>query len=99
MRGPAAGPRRWQRALGALLLLLLVAILACNLRFRHAVGPDEGRFVASKTGQTYHRPDCTLGKRIARRRLLYYKTGDDAYKDRFTPCRVCHPERGEGSPH
>ena len=82
-----------RRAFVALLAVALAAA-ACDLRHRHAVGPDEGKFVASRRGERYHTLECRLAKRIHRRQLLYYKTGDDAYKDGFMPCRVCHPERG-----
>jgi len=52
--------------------------------------------VASRHGERYHTLDCKLARRIHRRQLLYYRTGDDAYKDGFIPCRVCHPERQDG---
>ncbi len=78
-------------------VLLLAAcaatfVLACT-RFRHAVGPDEGTFVASRTGSAYHLKTCPLARRIRHRHMLFYKSGDDAYKDGFTPCRVCHPDQ------
>jgi len=89
---------RQGRRLVALALCLAAAAAACRGRFAHAVGPDQGRFVASRIGERYHRPECSLAKRIAPKHLLYYKSGDDAYADRFTPCQVCHPERGQPVP-
>ena len=81
------------RRLATLALCLTAATaVACRTRFAHAVGPDEGRLVASKTGERYHRPECSLARRIASKNLLYYRTGDDAYADGFTPCHVCRPE-------
>ena len=80
-----------RRALSALLAGCLL-LLACG-RYRHAVGPDQGHFVAVQHGQRYHRADCSVLRKVRGRRLLYYKSGDDAYKDGFTPCHVCHPER------
>ena len=71
---------------------LAVLAAGCRGRFPHAVGPDQGRLVASRTGERYHRPECSLARRIAPRHTLYYRTGDDAYADGFTPCRVCRPE-------
>jgi len=53
---------------------------------------NQGRLVASKTGERYHRPECSLARRIASKNLLYYRTGDDAYADGFTPCQVCRPD-------
>jgi methylphosphotriester-DNA--protein-cysteine methyltransferase len=76
------------------LLALVLSVAACDLRYRHAVGPDQGKFVASRRGERYHTLDCRLAKRIHRRQVLYYRTGDDAYRDGFLPCRVCHPEKG-----
>jgi hypothetical protein len=75
----------------ALAVCLAAAAVACRGRFAHAVGPDEGRFVASKTGERYHRPECSLARRIAPKHLIYYRTGDDAYADGFTPCQICRP--------
>ncbi len=88
------------RRAAALAVLAAVALgLGACSRYRHAVGPDEGQLVASRHGNVYHSLDCGLVKRIKRRNLLYYRTGDDAYKDGFTPCRTCHPERKlEGMP-
>jgi Metal binding domain of Ada len=86
-----ANAGRRQRLL-VLALCLTAAAAACRGRFAHAVGPDEGRLVASKTGERYHRPECKLARRIAAKHLLYYRTGDDAYADGFTPCQVCRPE-------
>ena len=80
------------RARLVLALCLAAAVAACRARFPHAVGPDQGRLVASKTGERYHRPECSLARRIASKNLLYYRTGDDAYADGFTPCHVCRPE-------
>jgi hypothetical protein len=85
--------RRQAAGLVALALCLATVATACRGRFSHAVGPDQGRFVASRTGERYHRPECSLAKRIAPKHLLYYKSGDDAYADRFTPCQVCRPDR------
>ena len=78
-------------ALLAALPLAPGAPAGCRGRFAHAVGPDEGRLVASKTGERYHRPECSLARRIASKNLLYYRTGDEAYADGFTPCQVCRP--------
>ncbi len=77
-------------------LLALLVAAACT-RFSHAVGPDEGRFLASRGGGAYHVPECKQARHIKRKNLLYYRTGDDAYKDGFTPCRLCHPE-GRAAP-
>lgn len=82
---------------GVALVLGLGLFAAGCSRFRHAVGPDEGRYVASRTGESYHLPGCGLARRIKRKNLLYYRTGDDAYKDGFKPCGACHPERKHGS--
>jgi hypothetical protein len=81
----------------AVLLIIALAAVACS-RFRHAVGPDQGKLVASRTGQSYHRLDCSYAKHIHKRHRLYYKTGDDAYQDRFAPCERCHPEPADGAP-
>jgi hypothetical protein len=78
--------------LAVLAALCLAAAAACRGRFPHAVGPDQGRLVASKTGERYHRPECSLARRIASKNLLYYRTADEAYADGFTPCHVCRPE-------
>ncbi len=88
---------RGQRSVGRLLALAAVTLLVeaaagCS-KHRHAVGPDEGRFVASRLGEAYHTLECNVGKRIRRRNLLYYRSGIDAYKDGFSPCGTCHPER------
>jgi hypothetical protein len=93
--------QRAQRTAGRLLALAAVALLVgaaagCS-KHRHAVGPDEGRFVASRLGAAYHTRECNVGMRIKRRNLLYYRTGGDAYRDGFMPCRTCHPERKEES--
>jgi hypothetical protein len=82
-------PRARRIALAVCVVLLAAA---CS-RYSHAVGPDAGKYVASMRGERYHRLDCAKARKIGRRQLLYYRTGDDAYKDGFTPCQVCHPER------
>jgi metal binding Ada-like protein len=80
-----------RRRLLVLALCFAGVAAACRGRFAHAVGPDQGRLVASRTGERYHRPECNLARRIASKHLLYYRTGDDAYADGFTPCQVCRP--------
>jgi len=85
---------RLRRALTAVLIGAM--LVACG-RYRHAVGPDEGHFVALQHAQRYHRPDCSVLKKARGRRLLYYKTGDDAYKDGFSPCHICHPDRPDAA--
>jgi hypothetical protein len=73
------------------LALALLSLAGCG-RFRHAVGPDQGRFVASRTGHSYHLKECGQAKHIKPKHLLFYASGDEAYKDGFTPCHVCHPD-------
>jgi len=76
----------------ALCLATAAAAAACRGRFPHAVGPDQGRLVASRSGERYHRSECSLARLIVSKNLLYYRTGDEAYADGFTPCHVCRPE-------
>jgi hypothetical protein len=96
LNGARVTPRdalRLGRRLTALAFCLAAATaVACRGRFPHAVGPDQGRLVASRTGERYHRPECSLARRIASKNLLYYRTGDEAYADGFTPCHVCRPD-------
>jgi methylphosphotriester-DNA--protein-cysteine methyltransferase len=82
----------WSRRALIAILASGLMLLACG-RYRHAVGPDTGHFVAIQHGQRYHRPECSVVHKARGRSLLYYRSGDDAYKDGFTPCRICHPER------
>jgi len=81
--------------LSAAVSVLATALLGskCSSRFAHSVGPDEGVYVASREGDTYHLKSCLVVKRIQPRNLLYYKTGDYAYKDHFRPCGVSKPDQ------
>ena len=92
MNGARVAPRLGQRLTALALCLAAATAVACRGRFPHAVGPDQGRLVASRTGERYHRSECSLARRIASKNLLYYRTGDEAYADGFTPCHVCRPE-------
>jgi methylphosphotriester-DNA--protein-cysteine methyltransferase len=49
------------------------------------------KYVASKTINKYHYPDCRLAKRISDRNLVTFKTAQEALKARYIPCKVCKP--------
>ena len=49
------------------------------------------RYIASWHREPFHRPDCSLVKRIRRRNLQGVRTREGAIEAGHRPCRVCKP--------
>jgi len=60
---------------------------------KRAVKPKVGeyQYVASKNSKVFHRPDCTLAKRIKPKNLVGYNSRNDAIKAGKRPCKICKP--------
>ncbi|MFH0788246.1 MAG: thermonuclease family protein [Pseudomonadota bacterium] len=39
----------------------------------------------------FHRQDCSLGKKIVRRNLVLFPSKKEAYRQGYSPCRICKP--------
>lgn len=53
--------------------------------------PAEHKYVASKNGTVFHKPDCTWVKRIKPANLVYYNSRDEAMNSGKKPCKLCNP--------
>ena len=52
----------------------------------------EKTYVASETGEKFHRQSCIIGKKIPREKRVYFKGKKAALDEGYNPCKVCHPE-------
>ncbi len=54
--------------------------------------PNAGvRFIGSDTTQVYCYPSCRNARRISAAHRVQLRTGDEARRDGFRPCKVCRP--------
>jgi hypothetical protein len=51
----------------------------------------ENRYVASKSSNVFHRPNCRWAKNISPDNLVEYKNRDEAIKAGKRPCKSCRP--------
>jgi hypothetical protein len=51
----------------------------------------ESKYVASKNGKVFHKPDCPSAKKILPKNLVTYATRDEAVKAGKRPCERCNP--------
>jgi hypothetical protein len=47
-------------------------------------------FVASKSGEKFHKPDCRILGSIVKKNLVEYDSREDAAKEK-DPCSICNP--------
>jgi hypothetical protein len=55
------------------------------------VDATEYKYVASKSSNIFHKPDCRWAKNISQRNLVTYKSKDEAIKAGKRPCKTCNP--------
>ena len=48
-------------------------------------------FVASKSSNIFHKPDCRWAKNISEDNLVHYTSKDEAIKAGKRPCKICNP--------
>ena len=51
----------------------------------------EHKYVASKSSNIFHKPDCRWAKNISQENLVTYKSKDEAIKAGKRPCKTCNP--------
>ena len=49
------------------------------------------KFVASKKGKVFHKPECKAAARISADNLVSYATREEAIAAGKKPCKVCNP--------
>lgn len=49
------------------------------------------KYVASKKGQRFHRPDCRYAKEIPPEELVKFLTREEALEEAYLPCGLCEP--------
>lgn len=53
--------------------------------------PAEHKYVASKNGTVFHKPECSSARRIKPENLVYYNSRDGAISAGKRPCKQCNP--------
>jgi hypothetical protein len=61
-----------------------------TLKDGEVVLAKETLYVASKSGEKFHKPDCRILGSIAKKNLVEYSSREAAAKEK-TPCSVCNP--------
>jgi hypothetical protein len=51
----------------------------------------EYKYVASKSSNIFHKPDCRWAQNISQENLVTYKSKDEAIKAGKRPCKTCNP--------
>ncbi len=49
------------------------------------------KYVGSKTSNKYHYTDCEWAKTILAKKLITFKTVEEAVNAKYVPCKVCKP--------
>jgi methylphosphotriester-DNA--protein-cysteine methyltransferase len=70
-------------------LVLIICFLAVNVMA--AEKRENFKYVVSKKGKRYHKPDCSAAKRIKPDHLIGFQSARDALKAGYTPCKICKP--------
>jgi hypothetical protein len=52
---------------------------------------SEYKYVASKSSNVFHKPECRWAKNISQENLVKYKSKDEAIKAGKRPCKTCNP--------
>ena len=52
---------------------------------------SEHKYIASKSSNIFHKPDCRWAKNISDQNLVIYKSKDEAIKAGKRPCKTCNP--------
>jgi len=52
---------------------------------------SEHKYIASKSSNIFHKPDCRWAKNISDQNLVTYKSKDEAIKAGKRPCKTCNP--------
>lgn len=55
------------------------------------IDATEHKYVASKSSDIFHKPDCRWAQNISKENLITYKSRDDAIKAGKRPCKTCNP--------
>jgi methylphosphotriester-DNA--protein-cysteine methyltransferase len=58
-------------------------------------GPIMEFFVANKTSDVFHHPDCKAARKIKSTGMVVFEDLTDALNKGFKPCRLCNPGVGE----
>ena len=58
-------------------------------------GPIMEFFVANKTSDVFHHPDCKAARKIKSTGMVVFEDITDALNKGFKPCRLCNPGVGE----
>ena len=51
----------------------------------------EHKYVASKSSNIFHKPECRWAQNISKRNLITYKSREEAIKAGKRPCKTCNP--------
>ena len=70
---------------------LLPLFFFAALLFSFAAQSFGAEFLASKTSNKYHNPDCELVKQIKPARLIKFASPEEARKAGYVPCKYCKP--------
>jgi micrococcal nuclease len=52
---------------------------------------SEHKYVASKSSNVFHKPECRWAKKISAQNLVTYKSKEEAIKAGKRPCKTCNP--------
>jgi len=55
------------------------------------IDSTEHKYVASKSSDIFHKPDCRWAQNISKENLITYKSKDEAIKAGKRPCKTCNP--------
>ncbi|MCS7192683.1 MAG: thermonuclease family protein [Armatimonadetes bacterium] len=53
--------------------------------------PTRLAVVGNKRTKVFHRPNCSLVRKISHQNLVYFQNAEKALAEGFQPCRVCQP--------
>lgn len=71
---------------------VVVAALSQAQSTPQALGaPTTHAFIASKSSEVFHRPDCRWAQNISGDNLIGYKTREEAVESGKRPCKSCKP--------
>jgi micrococcal nuclease len=81
----------WMERFGELLQHQREAIRDRKGIWVKALGESDDSYRGQIHTRRFHRPDCSLGEKIAPKNLIIFRSKKEAYWQGYSPCRTCKP--------
>lgn len=75
--------------------LLIAGVTVIMLFFMAHTSSAEEKYIASKNSDKYHKPECSVTKKISNDNLIILSSEDEAKKAGYKVCKNCFGTNGQ----